>query len=78
MKTTTLMKKVDRLDYFCCPDLSCKKVFARATSLEKYICIGNHSYHSDKSGMDTAAEIYAVRTSQLSLVQSFATIFFYN
>ena len=65
----------DRLDYFCCPDLSCKKVFARATSLEKHICIGNHSYHSDKSGMDTAAEVYAdrcesIRTSQLSLVQS--------
>lgn len=36
----------DRLDYFCCPDLSCKKVFACATSLEKHICIGNHSYRS--------------------------------
>ncbi|CAC5373958.1 unnamed protein product [Mytilus coruscus] len=63
------------VNFFCCPDISCNKTFARATNLEKHILIGNHSYRTNKSGLDNAVEVYAsisesVQDTQINLIQT--------
>ncbi|CAC5360013.1 unnamed protein product [Mytilus coruscus] len=63
------------VNFFCCPDISCNKTFARATNLEKHILIGNHSYRTNKSLSDNAVEVYAsisesVQDTQINLIQT--------
>ncbi|CAC5408500.1 unnamed protein product [Mytilus coruscus] len=63
------------VNFFCCPDISCNKTFARATNPEKHILIGNHSYRTNKSGLDNAVEVYAsisesVQDTQINLIQT--------
>ncbi|CAC5388551.1 unnamed protein product [Mytilus coruscus] len=46
--------------YFCCPDDSCDKVFAKSCNLEMHLTIGNHVYRTNPvSCLDTAVQIYA-------------------
>ncbi|XP_076085029.1 uncharacterized protein LOC143055862 [Mytilus galloprovincialis] len=48
------------MPYFCCPDDSCDKVFAKSCNLEMHLTIGNHNYRTNPvSCLDTAVQIYA-------------------
>ncbi|CAC5390616.1 unnamed protein product [Mytilus coruscus] len=72
---TTYASDNQIVNFFCCPDISCNKTFARATNLEKHILVGNHSYRTNKSGLDTAVEVYAsisesVQDTHINLIQT--------